>query len=773
MEAAARFVNRPPAPVPAAAAKVAETVVTARVQRQSLRVSSPADAAEVEAQRIAAHVVSLPAAATTAVAHAFAAPRGVHRASLPSAPQRAPAAPAAAQPAAGGQPLSAELRQFMEPRFGADFSAVRLHTDARAAQLNQQLQARAFTVGNQIHFAAGQFSPETGEGRELIAHELTHTIQQGAARQTPPLQRSATHVVQQAGLGPSLQREPLWPNPNIHPETNVSVFRLPAIQRQPIKPPKAAPKDKAIDVVEAIVHMMSNRGATFEVGPKGENVWSPRYTTEVTKTVQEPGNVALVWTWFRLAVNDDSIIANEKKVADAHANTLALFASIQGKERSAAKTIDLTKRYMAGYNAISQARARERVEKMTDAGVAVAEKVDAGGGTEDQKLQAGVSQARKVLNDAVGAARRVASPSTMAKQLSDAEKRSMNRHISNQKAYLARIAAGGEGGAMPWPAPVKRAHSMGLADGITMLKGGLDLIGAILAVGDPQARADLFRTHSNYFGTVAQAADINKVFWQFISGSIAVGGAGAYAGLRLAGRIKDAERFLDGAVAGVSNVGAALNFAGLVHGTFVLLDPEATGDEKAAAVVEVTSSAVGLAGFAAKRFSSLAVAAKWSGPISASLTINYYQFKYLAGLKQKARVGLSRLDWVYCHRAAKAAAIEAQKWQRRLAVTTALLAHEQDSRRQTELRKNADTYRYILIDQHLKPFVESRLASKTMDDDSATCGPAFNKRLKPVASQLGSAAGSDESALAAGAEFLNVIATALAEWDHIVMEGLD
>jgi hypothetical protein len=570
------------------------------------------------------------------------------------------------------------------------------------------------------------------------------------------LAHELTHVVQQAGPGPSLEREPLR-----------------AIQRQPIKPPKAAPKDKAIDVVEAIVHMMSNRGATFEVGPKGEEVWSPRYATEVSKTVQEPENVALVWTWYRLAVNDESTIADEKKVADAHANTLSLFASIQGKERSAAKTIDLTKRYMAGYNAISQAKAGERVEKMTDAGVAAAEKAGAGGGTEDQKLQAGVSQARKVLNDAAGAARRIGSPFTTAKELSAAQKRSMNVHESDQQAYLAKIAAGGKEGPMPWPGSVERARGMGVADGITLLKGGLDLISAMVAVGDPKARADLFRAHSNYFGNVAQLADINKVFWQFISGSIAVGGAGAYAGLRLVGRIKDAERFLDGAVAGVSNVGAALNFAGLVHGTFVLLDPDASGDEKAAAVVELTSSAVGLAGFAAKRFSSLAVAAKWSGPISASLTINWYQFKYLAGLKQGARVGLSRLDWVYCHQAAKAAAIEAQKWERRLAVTTALLAREEDPRRQTELRKNADTYRYILIEQQLKPFVESRLASKTMDDDSATCGPAFNKRLKPVASLLGSAAGSDESALAAGAEFLNVIATAFAEWDHIVMEGLD
>ena len=550
-----------------------------------------------------------------------------------------------------------------------------------------------------------------------------------------------------------------------------AAFRCLAIQRNPTKPPKAAPKDKALDVIEAIVHMMSNRVGTLEVGPKGAEVWSPRYATEVTKTVQEPGNVALVWTWFRLARNYESTTAAANQVAEAHAKTLALFVPIQGKERAAAKTVDLARRYMAGYNDISQVKAREQVEKMTDAGVAAAEKSDASSGTEDQKLQAGVGQARKVLNDAAGAMRRVGSSFTTAKQLSEAQKLAMEAHKFDQQAYLAKIAVGGQEGAMPWPEPVQRARSIGAADGITVLKGGLDLISAIVAVSDPKARADLFRARSNYFGTVAKTADINKVFWQFISGSIAVGGAGAYAGLRLVGRIQDAERILDGAVAGVSNVGAALNLAGLVHGTFVLLDPDASGDEKAAAVVEVTSSAIGLAGFAAKRFSSLAVAAKWSGPISASLTINYYQFKYLAGLKQGARVGLSRLDWVYCHQAAKAAAIEAQKWERRLAVTTALMAFEEDPRRKTALRENADTYRFILIDQHLKPFVEARLASKTMDDDSATCGPAFNKRLTAVASQLGSAAGSDESALATGAEFLNVIATAFAEWDHIVMEG--
>jgi hypothetical protein len=84
---------------------------------------------------------------------------------------------------AGGSPLPLSVRRFMEPRFKADFSQVKVHTGDRAAKLNRQLNAKAFAVGNNVFFGKGQFRPETNEGRELIAHELTHTIQQGAAVQ--------------------------------------------------------------------------------------------------------------------------------------------------------------------------------------------------------------------------------------------------------------------------------------------------------------------------------------------------------------------------------------------------------------------------------------------------------------------------------------------------------------------------------------------------------------------------------------------------------------
>jgi len=81
----------------------------------------------------------------------------------------------------GGQPLPESERHFFESRMGADFSGVRIHSDTNAAQTSHDIQARAFTVGNDIAFNSGEYQPKSSAGRHLLAHELTHTIQQGAA----------------------------------------------------------------------------------------------------------------------------------------------------------------------------------------------------------------------------------------------------------------------------------------------------------------------------------------------------------------------------------------------------------------------------------------------------------------------------------------------------------------------------------------------------------------------------------------------------------------
>src|SRR5262249_218466 len=74
-------------------------------------------------------------------------------------------------------PLERKTVEFMEPRFGHDFSRVRVHTDTHAANSAQAVDALAYTVGSNIVFARDQYAPTTGRGRRLIAHELAHVIQ--------------------------------------------------------------------------------------------------------------------------------------------------------------------------------------------------------------------------------------------------------------------------------------------------------------------------------------------------------------------------------------------------------------------------------------------------------------------------------------------------------------------------------------------------------------------------------------------------------------------
>ena len=81
-------------------------------------------------------------------------------------------------PNSPGEPLDASTRGFMESRFGHDFSQVRVHTDARAADSAKAIRARAYTAGYDVFFAASQFSPVSAEGKKLLAHELSHVLQQ-------------------------------------------------------------------------------------------------------------------------------------------------------------------------------------------------------------------------------------------------------------------------------------------------------------------------------------------------------------------------------------------------------------------------------------------------------------------------------------------------------------------------------------------------------------------------------------------------------------------
>ncbi|MDX8391068.1 MAG: DUF4157 domain-containing protein [Mariprofundaceae bacterium] len=88
-------------------------------------------------------------------------------------------------------PLPKGVRQETENKIGADFSTVRIHNNSAANDINKQINARAFTLGNDIYFASGEYSPTTASGKKLLAHELTHVVQQSSAVQRKQIQRVA------------------------------------------------------------------------------------------------------------------------------------------------------------------------------------------------------------------------------------------------------------------------------------------------------------------------------------------------------------------------------------------------------------------------------------------------------------------------------------------------------------------------------------------------------------------------------------------------------
>jgi hypothetical protein len=148
----------------------------------------------------------------------------------------------------GGEPLPSDVRSYFEPRFGHDFGKVRVHSGGTAAETARSVGAQAYTIGGDIVFGAGHYAPQSDTGRRLLAHELVHTIQQGASGPTASggashgragasgVHRAVKHGIQRAperriqrvtdasfesgsGLGPAITAGTMTTDPAIHGQT--------------------------------------------------------------------------------------------------------------------------------------------------------------------------------------------------------------------------------------------------------------------------------------------------------------------------------------------------------------------------------------------------------------------------------------------------------------------------------------------------------------------------------------------------------------------------
>lgn len=163
---------------------------TGRLQAK-LALGAPGDLFEREADRIAERVAG-GGFGTGGVSTGPAGPAGARPVLRKPADARdGGEAPAVVEEAlrAPGRPLPPAVRGFMEPRIGHDFSRVRVHTDDLASRSARAVGALAYTVGSDVVFGEGRYAPDTGAGRNLLAHELVHVVQQGESRTSPTVQR--------------------------------------------------------------------------------------------------------------------------------------------------------------------------------------------------------------------------------------------------------------------------------------------------------------------------------------------------------------------------------------------------------------------------------------------------------------------------------------------------------------------------------------------------------------------------------------------------------
>lgn len=205
----------------------AQPVVSTNAVQTKLSVGAPGDAYEKEADDMADQVVQrlqAPSAVQQGSPSALVQTKCAHctqeaeqakeedekvqvqgKSDVPEAPVVTPGIENSLQASRGtGTPLPAKTRSLMESAMGADFSRVRIHSNSTAVQLSKDLQAQAFASGNDIYFNTGKYEPETARGQHLLAHELTHVIQQGAAK-------------------PALQRHPVAPTP-VNRKTQADIF---------------------------------------------------------------------------------------------------------------------------------------------------------------------------------------------------------------------------------------------------------------------------------------------------------------------------------------------------------------------------------------------------------------------------------------------------------------------------------------------------------------------------------------------------------------------
>jgi len=236
----------------------------------AFRISQPGEPAEIEADRLSRQIAGGTDAETA-------------QARAESAEPAAEVEGSTVDPAAGlgpGQQMDASVRAGMEAHFGHDFSGVRIHSDPRAAESARSVGARAYTLGGDVVFDAGEYAPGKKEGKQLLAHELAHVVQQGAAPPVPSTGNQQVKPGAQVSPGKAIQRQPA-PSPPKGSATPQSAPQTPPQLTQALY-------DKAIAILAKLPGADPAIVAILKQGKVGKRVPGVKLVVAPPPTANDP-----------------------------------------------------------------------------------------------------------------------------------------------------------------------------------------------------------------------------------------------------------------------------------------------------------------------------------------------------------------------------------------------------------------------------------------------------------------------------------------------------
>ncbi|MBE9206283.1 DUF4157 domain-containing protein [Nostoc sp. LEGE 06077] len=232
------------------------------------------------------------------------------------------------QARSSGQPLTESIRQPMEQAFGTDFSGVKVHTDAQSDQLNQSIQAKAFTTGQDIFFRQGAYDPGSRAGQELLGHELAHVVQQRGG--TSKISKSYEQVIQRFKDKLEDASDVTEESINNAPKEKLEEW----LQREESDTwddevndlvPNTIDKKKIKDAIVAIEKANAQQAKLKELGVTAEQLLLFQDTTEDTNIIKKCAMTCTIKVW------DLTVVLNSLKNYSQDARETALSVLAKGE----------------------------------------------------------------------------------------------------------------------------------------------------------------------------------------------------------------------------------------------------------------------------------------------------------------------------------------------------------------------------------------------------------------------------------------------------------